>query len=171
VTESADNALEAFHELGGDVVVKPIFGSRGIGSTRVSDKDMAERIFRGLEFNHQVLYIQEFIPHGNFDDRLFVLGEKVIASMRRTADSWKTNVSLGAKPTPYKASPDIKNLALRAAETIGCEIAGVDILETEKGPFLIEINSQPGWRGLQSVTEINIADEIVNYVLARVSKS
>jgi ribosomal protein S6--L-glutamate ligase/tetrahydromethanopterin:alpha-L-glutamate ligase len=168
VAESAAVALQAFQELGGDIVVKPIFGSRGIGSTRVSNSDVAQRIFRALEFNHQVAYLQEFVPHGNYDFRIFVLGGKVVASMRRVAENWKTNVSQGAAPEPYKPSEEVARLAIKAAETVGCEVAGVDILETEKGPMLIELNSQPGWKGLQSVTEVNIADEIVTYILKRV---
>jgi len=64
VTESADEALGAFSELNSDVVLKPLFGSRGIGSTRISDPNIAERIFRALDFHHNVFYIQEFISHG-----------------------------------------------------------------------------------------------------------
>jgi RimK family alpha-L-glutamate ligase len=169
VAENAEKALEAFRELGGDVVVKPIFGSRGIGSARVSDLDVAERIFRAISFHHQVIYLQEFIPHGNSDLRIFILGNRVLASMRRIAERWKTNVSLGAKPMPYKPTQEIEELALKATETIGCEVSGVDILETETGPLIIELNSQPGWKGLQSVTEVNIADEITNYVLNRIN--
>ena len=168
VAESADAALSAFADLGGDVVVKPIFGSRGIGSTRISDIDVAERIFRALDFNHQVLYVQEFIPHGDYDLRLLVLGRRVLASMKRVAASWKTNISLGAKPVYYNPPHEIKEMAVNAAETLGCELAGVDILQTKKGPLVIEVNSQPGWKGLQTVTEINIADEIAGYVLAKV---
>jgi len=171
VAESADAALSAFKSLGEDVVIKPIFGSRGIGSTRISDIDVAERIFRALDFNHQVLYIQEFIPHGDYDLRLLVLGRRVLASMRRVGASWKTNISLGAKPMPYNPSREIKSLAINAAETLGCELAGVDILQTRKGPMVIEVNSQPGWKGLQTITEINIADEIVEYVLAKAGKN
>jgi len=167
VTENATSALAAFHELGGDVVVKPIFGSRGIGSTRVSDPDVAERIFRALDFHHQVLYLQEFIPHNCYDLRLLVLGSRVLASMRRVADSWKTNVSLGAKPMFYEPSSEIERLVVKAAETVGCELAGVDVLETANGPLIVEINSQPGWKGLQSVTTVNIADQIAKYVLKR----
>ncbi|RJS87550.1 RimK family alpha-L-glutamate ligase [Candidatus Bathyarchaeota archaeon] len=170
VAESADAALSAFADLGGDVVVKPIFGSRGIGSTRISDIDVAERIFRALDFNHQVLYVQEFIPHGDYDLRLLVLGRRVLASMKRVAASWKTNISLGAKPVYYNPPHEIKEMAVNAAETLGCELAGVDILQTKKGPLVIEVNSQPGWKGLQTVTEINIADEIAEYVLAKVKK-
>jgi ribosomal protein S6--L-glutamate ligase/tetrahydromethanopterin:alpha-L-glutamate ligase len=168
VTERAGEALRAFYELGGDVVIKPIFGSRGIGSTRVSDPDVAERIFRALEFHHQVIYLQEFIPHGNYDLRVFVLGGRVLAAMQRVSNLWKTNVSLGAKPVPYTPSKEIRDLAVKAAEVIGCEVSGVDILESNKGSFIVELNSQPGWRGLQSVTSINIAEEIIKYVISRV---
>jgi RimK family alpha-L-glutamate ligase len=168
VTENAESALEAFQELGGDVVVKPIFGSCGVGCTRVSDPEVAERIFKALDFNRQVLYLQEFIPHRNYDIRVFVLGKKILASMRRVAESWKTNISLGAKPVPYEPPGRIEKLALEAAETVGCEVAGVDILETERtiDPLIIELNSQPGWKGLQSTTELNIADEIIKYTIA-----
>lgn len=168
VTESAESALKAFYELGGDVVVKPIFGSRGIGSTRISDPNVAERIFRALEFQHQVIYLQEFIEHGNYDLRIFVLGGRVLAAMRRfSPNSWKTNISLGATPIPYKPTVEIEELAIKAAEVLGCEVAGVDILESSRGPLIIELNSQPGWRGLQTVTSLNIADEIIKYVVGR----
>ncbi|MEM2341687.1 MAG: RimK family alpha-L-glutamate ligase [Candidatus Bathyarchaeia archaeon] len=168
VTERANEALRAFHDLGGDVVIKPIFGSRGIGSTRISDPDIAERIFRALEFHHQVIYLQEFIPHGNYDIRVFVLGGKVLAAMRRISNLWKTNISLGAKPAPYVPTKEIMDLASKAAEVVGCEVSGVDILESSKGPFIVELNSQPGWRGLQSVTSVNIAEEIIDYVINKV---
>ncbi|KYH41921.1 MAG: hypothetical protein AYL31_003420 [Candidatus Bathyarchaeota archaeon B26-1] len=170
VTESADEALKAFHELGGDIVLKPIFGSRGRGSTRISDVNVAERIFRAVDFHHQVLYLQEFIPHGSSDLRALVLGGRVLASMRRVSDSWKTNVSQGAKPLPVNLDEEVEEIAVKAAEAVGCELAGVDILESAGGPVIVEVNSQPGWRGLQSTTTINIADEIVKYVLHRIKR-
>jgi len=166
VTESHEEALRCFHELGEDVVVKPLFGSRGIGSTRISDSDIAARVFRTISFHHGVLYLQEFIPHGASDIRAFVVGDRVIASMHRIAKSWKTNVSLGAKPVSTNLDKELECLAVKAAEVIGCKVTGVDILEGPKGPVVVELNSQPGWRGLQSVTEINIADEIIEYVLS-----
>jgi len=168
IAEDAEAALRGFRELGGDVVIKPIFGSRGVGSTRVSDADVAERVFQALEFNHQVAYIQEFVPHGNCDFRIFVLGGRALASMRRAAENWKTNVSRGAKPEPYEPSKEVEELSIKASETVGCEVAGVDVMETEKGSLLIELNSQPGWKGLQSVTEFNIADEVIRHVLHKV---
>lgn len=166
VTESHTEALRSFHELGGNVVIKPLFGSRGIGSTRISDPDVATRVFRTVSFYHGVLYLQEFIPHGVSDIRAFVIGNRVIASMRRVAETWKTNVSLGAKPMPLKLNEELANLAVKAAKVIGCKVAGVDILEGPEGPVIVELNSQPGWRGLQSVTAINIADEIIHFVLS-----
>ncbi|KYH40648.1 MAG: hypothetical protein AYL32_010760 [Candidatus Bathyarchaeota archaeon B26-2] len=170
VTESADEALKAFQELGGDVILKPIFGSRGRGSTRISDFDVAERIFRAVSFHHQVLYLQEFIPHGSSDLRALVLGGQVLASMRRVADSWKTNVSQGAKPLPVDLDEDVEETAVKAAEVVGCKLAGVDIIEGPTGPVVLEINSQPGWKGLQSTTTINIADKIVEYVIRRIKR-
>jgi RimK family alpha-L-glutamate ligase len=168
VTESSKEALGCFHELGEDVVIKPLFGSRGIGSTRVSDPEIATRVFRAVSFYHGVLYLQEFVPHGVSDIRAFVIGDSVVASMHRVAETWKTNVSLGAKPVFTKLTSELESLAVRAARVIGCKIAGVDILEGPNGPMIVELNSQPGWRGLQSVTKINIAGEIVEYVVSEI---
>jgi len=170
VTESQQEAIKAFHELGCDIVIKPVFGSRGIGSTRISDPDVATRIFRALAFYHNVIYLQEFVPHGFSDIRAFVVGKRVIAAMRRKAETWKTNVSLGAKPEPIQLDNELESLAVKATEIIGCKIAGVDILESQKGPLIIELNSQPGWHGLQSVTKTCIADEIIEYILSELKK-
>jgi RimK family alpha-L-glutamate ligase len=166
VTESHDEAMKCFHELGGDVVVKPLFGSRGVGATRITDPDIAARVFRTISFHHGVLYLQEFINHGGSDIRAFVIGDRVVAAMRRVSANWKTNVSLGAKPLPLNLSAELENLAVKAAKVIGCKVTGVDIVEGPDGPSVIELNSQPGWRGLQSVTKLNIADEIIRYILS-----
>jgi len=166
VTESHDEALECFHELGGDVVVKPLFGSRGVGAARINDPDIAARVFRTISFHHGVLYLQQFVNHGGSDIRAFVIGDRVVAAMRRVSANWKTNVSLGAKPVPLNLSEEMEKLAIKAAKIIGCKVTGVDLIEGPDGPVLIELNSQPGWRGLQSVTKINIADEIISYILS-----
>ncbi|MBX5321531.1 MAG: RimK family alpha-L-glutamate ligase [Candidatus Bathyarchaeota archaeon] len=170
VTEDADEALKAFHELGGDVVVKPLFGSRGVGSTRLTDPEVAYTVFRAIAFYHGVIYLQEFVPHGCSDIRAFVIGDRVAAAMHRVATSWKTNYSQGAHPQPLKLDGELEELAVKSAKLIECKIAGVDILESPRGPLVIEVNSQPGWRGLQSVTRFNIADEIVNFVLSELEK-
>jgi ribosomal protein S6--L-glutamate ligase len=159
-----------FEELGKDVVVKPLFGSRGVGATRITDPDIAARVFRTISFHHGVLYLQEFVAHGGADIRAFVIGDRVVASMKRVSENWKTNVSLGARPVALNISNELEDLAIRAAETIGCKVTGVDIIEGPDGPVLIELNSQPGWRGLQSVTKINIADEIISYIRSEIKK-
>lgn len=169
-TESVNEAIKAFNELGGDVVVKPIFGSRGQGATRVNDVDVADTIFKAITFHHGVIYMQEFIEHGFSDIRAFVLGDQVIASMRRVAAGWKTNYSRGAKPASAEISSEFQELAIKASEAVGCKVAGVDILEGPQGPRIVDVNSQPGWKGLQAVAKVNIADEIVEFVLKEIKK-
>jgi len=169
-TENVKSALKAFHELGGDVVVKPIFGSRGIGATRINDSETALTIFNAIAFYHGVIYLQEFIDHGFSDIRAFVVGNHVVAAMRRVADTWKTNYSQGARPLSVNLDNALEDLAVKSAESVGCKIAGVDILESPKGPLVVEVNSQPGWKGLQSITRSNIADEIVEFVVSELKR-
>jgi len=169
-TEDAEAAMQAFQELGGDVVIKPIFGSRGMGIGRVNDPEAAWRIFHALSYTRHVLYVQKFIPHGTRDIRLFVIGDRVIAAMYREADGWKTNIDRGARPVPFKPSKELEDLAIKVAKTIGCKIAGVDVMESQEGYVVNEINSQPGFRGLQLVTKVNIADEIIDYILENIRR-
>jgi len=165
-TENVAEALKAFSELGGDVVVKPIFGSRGMGATRIVDADIADTVFKAITFHHGVIYLQEFVPHGHSDIRVFVVDGRVIAAMRRVAEGWKTNYSRGARPAPVTLSKEFEELAIKAARAVGCKVAGVDILEGPDGPKIVDVNSQPGWKGLQAVTKVNIANEIVNFMLS-----
>jgi RimK family alpha-L-glutamate ligase len=169
-TESTNEALKAFRELGGDVIVKPIFGSRGIGATRVNDPEVALTVFKAITFQHGVLYLQEFVEHGTSDIRAFVIDGHVVAAMRRVAEGWKTNYSQGARPTPTKLSNEFEELAVKASNAVGCKVSGVDILEGPLGPKICDVNSQPGWKGLQVVTKVNIAEEIVNFMLTELKK-
>ncbi|KON30294.1 hypothetical protein AC482_04175, partial [miscellaneous Crenarchaeota group-15 archaeon DG-45] len=159
VTETFSEAMEAFDELGGDVVVKPLFGSLGMGMARVSDRDVAYRVFRALEMTGGVYYLQEFIPHGNRDIRAFVVGGRVVASMLRVAEGWKTNISGGARAEPYGLEEELAELSVKASEAVGLEYAGVDLLRSDRdgGFYVVELNSTPGWQGLQAVTEARIA--------------
>ena len=167
VTERFEEAMKTFDELGGDVVVKPLFGSLGMGITRISDTDVAYRVFRALDMTKSVYYLQEFIPHGNRDIRAFVVGVEVVASMLRTSESWKTNISAGGKAEPYALEEELVELSVKATETIGLEYSGVDILRSEEDgtAHVVELNSTPGWQGLQTVTERNIAGLIVDFIL------
>ena len=165
ITENVMEASRSFMRLGGDVLIKPVFGSRGIGISRIKDRDVANRIFRTLRFYRHVLLLQRFIPHGTTDVRVFIVGGRIIAAMRRKGSTWRTNISQGAKPEPLKISNEMEEMALKAAEALGCEIAGVDLLESAEGIKILEVNSQPGWRGLQSVSKVDIADEIAKYMI------
>ncbi|NWG10877.1 RimK family alpha-L-glutamate ligase [Candidatus Bathyarchaeota archaeon] len=169
-TENVNDALKAFNELGGDIVVKPIFVSRGIGSTHIKDSEVASTTFRAITFYHGVIYLQEFVNHGSSDIRAFIIGDRVVAAMRRVSNSWKTNYSQGARPERLELDKVMENMAVKSAKLIECKIAGVDILESPKGPLVVEVNSQPGWRGLQSVASVNIADEIADFVLSELKK-
>ncbi len=169
VTESFTEAMSAFEELGGDVVVKPLFGSLGAGMTRITDGDIAYRVFRALESTQSVFYLQEYVPHGNEDIRVFVIGGEVVASMRRVAAGWKTNISSGAAPEPYEPTGEEVEMSLKAAETLGLEYTGVDLMRSEEDGTLytLEVNSTPGWEGLQKVTSVDIAERLVEHVFER----
>lgn len=166
VTERFDEALAAFDELGGDVVVKPIFGSEGRGMVRVSDPDTAYRVFRALELGRYVYYLQEFVPHGCEDIRVFVIGEEVVAAMVRRGKNWKTNVAQGAVTAALPLNDTLREMSLRAALTLGADYAGVDILPIEGGGYtVVEVNGIPGWRGLKAATGVDVAEYVVDHVL------
>jgi glutathione synthase/RimK-type ligase-like ATP-grasp enzyme len=138
--------------------------------TEIRDEDIAERVMRTLRFYRHVLYVQEFIGHGTRDIRTFIIGGKVVAGMFRVSSSWKTNVSRGAVPKQFQVEPEVEALAVKSAEILGCKIAGVDIMESEDGLLVHEVNSQPGWKGLQTTTNVSIADEIAAFVINEAKK-
>jgi ribosomal protein S6--L-glutamate ligase len=169
VCQHADAALEAFAALGGDVVVKPLFGSEGRGMVRVSDPETAWRVFRTLERIQALLYLQQFVRHSGWDLRAFVVGGRVLASMRRHArDDWRTNVAQGGRAEPASLTVEEERLALRAAEAVGAPVAGVDLLPGPGGElYVIEVNAVPGWRALAPVTGIDVARELVGYLASQ----
>lgn len=170
VTEDFEQALEAFRAMG-DVVVKPLFGSEGKGMRRVSDEDTAYRVFRSLELDRYIFYLQEYIPHGQEDIRAFVVGDRVIAAMRRRGNGWKTNVAQGAQVEAIELSADLQELSIEAARLVGTEYAGVDLMPAEDGRvYVLEVNSIPGWRGLRKTVSFNVADVIVEYLLCSLAK-
>jgi RimK family alpha-L-glutamate ligase len=166
VAEGFDQALAAFDELGGDVIVKPLFGSEGRGMVRVSDRDVAYRVFRALELGRYVYYLQEFIAHGNEDIRVFVIGDQAVAAMLRRSEGWKTNLAQGAMAEPLLVDHALREISIRATRALGADYAGVDILPVEGGGFtVIEVNGIPGWRGLQAATGVNVAERLVQHLL------
>lgn len=165
ICEDPHNALEAFEELGGDCVLKPLYGSKGIGITRLNNKAFAENVIYSLGQLNQIFYLQEFIEHSNRDIRILVLGDKAIAGMYRVSDDWKTNIYAGAKAEPIELTAEMKNLAIKAARITKTEIAGVDLLEGKEGFTVLEVNSIPGFTALQKVSDVNLAGAIVDYFL------
>jgi RimK family alpha-L-glutamate ligase len=166
VSENFDAALEACRKMG-DVILKPLFGSEGKGMTRVSDEETAYRVLRAWEMNRYIFYIQEFIPHFNQDLRAFVIGNRVVAAMIRRGNSWKTNYSQGATVDKIELSPEMEALAVKAARLFDLDYAGVDLMMSEDGKtYVIEINSIPGWRGLQKTSALDIPGLIIDYALA-----
>ncbi len=165
VCEGNSDAMTAFAVLGGDVIVKPLFGSMGRGLVRVEDEELAYRVFKALDLERAVYYLQETIHHNGCDIRAFVVGGRVVATMERVAEDWRTNVARGAQVRPTYLTAEQEELCLRAAQVVEAEYAGVDLLRAINGEhYLLEVNSIPGWQGLQSVSEVNIAEEIVAYL-------
>jgi RimK family alpha-L-glutamate ligase len=163
--ERADDALEAFAALGSDVIVKPLFGSMGFGMARVEDTDVAQRVFRALEIERAVYYLQETVPHDGVDVRAMVVGGHVAAAIERVATGWRANLSRGASARPVALEPGRAELCVRAAAVLGADYAGVDLLRAADGrDYVIEVNAIPGWRGLERATGVDVAAALVEHV-------
>ncbi len=167
VCQLADDALVAFDSLGGDVVVKPLFGSEGRGMVRVTDRELAWRTFHAIEQTRGILYLQQFIPHPGWDVRAFVLNNQVIAAMKRTnSGDWRTNVAQGGTAEKYELSSHETSLAVRAAAATGAIVAGVDLIQNDRGEwFIIEVNAVPGWKALAPTCGIDVAKTLVQFML------
>jgi ribosomal protein S6--L-glutamate ligase len=149
------------------VVYKPVLGSLGFGSMKFDNADLAFNAYTALERLGQPLYVQEYLEKHGRDVRAFVLGERVIASIYRIAQptEWKTNVAQGAQAEPIQLSPKLEKLAVEAAKALGLLYAGVDILKDGKKTVVLEVNGSPSWQGLQKATGVNVAEELVQYVM------
>ena len=153
VCERYEDAMRAFERLGGDVVIKPLFGAMGSGIVRVEHRDVAHRVFRALELERTVYYVQRTIaPAGRRDLRVLVVAGEIAGAMERVTDSWRANVARGARPRAVALSEVEGSLALAAAAALEADVAGVDLLVTPDGQILVlEVNGIPGWQALQSV--------------------
>jgi RimK family alpha-L-glutamate ligase len=166
VCESIEAAYPARERLGGDVIVKPLFGSMGLGMVRVSDEETAFRVFRAIEMIRGVFYLQRTIDHDGRDIRAFVIGGRVVAAIERQSKGWRTNLARGGQARPLSLPPTWADLAIRAAEAVGAEYAGVDLLPARDGlVYVLEVNGIPGWQGLQQATGVDIAPSLVDYLV------
>lgn len=175
ICEGYKRAIKAFNKLGGDVILKPQFGSKGLGITRLSDAGFASNVFYNLDRMDEVFYLQEFKDHGNEDIRAMVLDGEVLCAMRRIADaslkdSWKTNVFVGAVGKACTLPDESQEIAIKAAEAVKGDFVGVDLIETREGTSVVEVNAVPGFTELQKTTSINIAQALVDMFLDKIRK-
>jgi ribosomal protein S6--L-glutamate ligase len=167
--QTADEAMLAFAQLGGDVVLKPLFGSEGRGITRLTDENLALRAFKMLMQLGAVLYLQEFIAHEGHDIRLLVLGEKILGMRRINKLDWRTNISRGAAAEAFSPDDALIDLARRAAAAVHAPLAGVDLLPGNDGRlYTIEVNAVPGWKGLANALNVDVASQVIEFVASKV---
>lgn len=151
----------------GPLVLKPLFGAQGRGLKLIRrESDLPE-----IEAVEGVYYLQRFagVEQDGFRDiRVLISNGEIIAAMSRHARHWITNVKLGAKPEPIEITAEMHDLSLRSAEAVGADFAGVDLLRERDGHLtVLEVNSMPGWHGLQSITGFSIADRLAGDLLTR----
>lgn len=163
--QSRDVAMQAFETLGGDVVVKPIFGGEGRGIVRVQDPQIAWRVFGTLQQTGQVLYVQEFIEHFGYDIRVLKIGDSLHCIHRRASGTWLTNVSLGSQAVAAELTSQQRAIADRVAAIIGGSVLGIDLLPTRDGRLLVlEVNAVPGWKASARALDRDLSAEVLEHV-------
>ena len=152
---------------GAPLVIKLLEGTQGIGVVLAETNKAAESVvsaFRELDAN---ILIQEYIKEAAGSDiRAFVVGGKVVAAMKRTSapGEFRANLHRGATAEKIKLTPEERTTAIRAAKTMGLNVSGVDMVRSNHGPVVIEVNASPGLEGIEKVTGINVATKIIQYI-------
>ncbi len=152
---------------GAPLVIKLLEGTQGIGVVLAETKKAAESVidaFRGLDAN---ILVQEFIKEaGGADIRCFIVGGRVVAAMKRQGaqGEFRSNLHRGGTATKIKLTPEERSTAVRAAKTMGLNVAGVDILRSNHGPVVMEVNSSPGLEGIEQTTGIDVAGKIIDFI-------
>jgi ribosomal protein S6--L-glutamate ligase len=166
------DVLPAIKRVGGaPVVIKLIEGTQGIGVLLAESIKAAESIIELLQSQKQDVLIQKFVAESKGKDiRAFVVGDRVVAAMRRVAQGqeFRSNVHRGGVAEPVDLSKEYRETAVRSAQILGLRVAGVDMLESDAGPQVMEVNSSPGLEGIERCTNLDIAGAIVEYIAARV---
>jgi len=172
-TESAAQAQRLVTRdsaAGRALVLKPVFGSQGKGLQLVGRVDGVHVPLPDLAPFGGLAYLQRFVPplqSPGFDWRVLVIGGRAAAAMRRVSEHWVHNVKQGARVEPATLEPALAALAERAAAALRMDYAGIDILPSPEGPQVLEVNGVAAWQGLQRVTAFNIAEALVDDLLAR----
>lgn len=152
---------------GAPVVIKLLEGTQGIGVILAPTKKVAEAIIETLHGTNQQVLIQRFVKESKGKDvRALVVGDRVVAAMRRVAqgDEFRSNVHRGGTVEKVELTPEFEETAVRAARIMGLRVAGVDMLEGENGPLVMEVNSSPGLEGIERATKLDVAGAIVDYI-------
>ncbi len=172
VRDRAD-VVPAIERVGGaPVIVKLLEGTQGIGVILAPDVKVAETVIETLQWTRQNVLIQRFVAESRGRDiRALVVGDQVIAAMRRTSrtDDFRSNVHRGGTVEVIDLDPEAKALAVRAAHIMGLRVAGVDLLEGEEGPLVMEVNSSPGLEGIELATGLDVAGAIIDYIARQVA--
>lgn len=172
VRDRAD-VLPAIERIGGaPVIIKILEGTQGVGVILADSTKVAEAIIETLQTAKQNVLIQQFIRESRGTDvRAFVVGDNVVAAMRRkaTGDEFRSNVHRGGTAEAITLDDHTAQIAVRAAQIMGLRVAGVDILESDNGPLIMEVNSSPGLEGIETATKLDIAGSIVDYIAQQVN--
>lgn len=166
------DVLPAIERVGGaPVVIKLIEGTQGIGVLLAESVKSAEAIIELLQSQKQSVLIQKFVAESKGKDiRAFVVGDRVVAAMRRVAQGqeFRSNVHRGGRTEQVVLDTTYCETAIRAAQIMGLRVAGVDMLESEDGPQIMEVNSSPGLEGIERCTQLDIAGAVIDYIAAQV---
>ena len=168
-----NDVLPAVERVGGaPVVIKLLEGTQGIGVILAPDKKVAEAVIETLQSTKQNVLIQRFIAESKGKDiRALVVGDPVVAAMRRSAqgDEFRSNVHRGGTTEIVKLDDETQRVAVQAAQIMGLKIAGVDMLESDIGPLVMEVNSSPGLQGIETATDLDIAGAIIDFIANQVA--
>jgi ribosomal protein S6--L-glutamate ligase len=166
------DVLPAIERVGGaPIIIKLLEGTQGVGVILADSAKIAEAIIETLQSTKQNVLIQKFVAESKGRDiRAFVVGDQVVAAMRRVAQGqeFRSNVHRGGKTEPLELDEQYRATAIRAAQIMGLRVAGVDMLEGKNGPQILEVNSSPGLEGIEGCTQLDVAGAIIDYIAAQV---
>ena len=154
------------------LVMKLLSGTQGIGVMLVRDVKEAGPIIDTLSELDQMICLQKFLPNPGEDIRVFIAGGEIVGAMKRkaAAHEWRSNIHMGGHGIPHKPTEVEAETAVKAAQAVGVEIAGVDLISVENEPYVIEVNASPGFRGLLAATGVNAADRIAAYAISKAKR-